>query len=74
MRSNILMRASIPPRLLDEMMLKEAAGFDVPATPEGIEFQQWWAKTSATERDQLMKTAYAHNISLLEALALNEVE
>jgi hypothetical protein len=68
----VLIRIGIPPRLRDEMMLKEAASFDIPATDAGIEFQQWWSRAPAVERDKLMKTAYANNISLLDALGRDE--
>lgn len=66
--AKILVRLSIPPRLRDEMMLKEASGFDVPATEAGLEFAQWWSKAPSDHRDRLMKTAHKSNISLLEAL------
>ena len=68
----VLLRIGIPPRLRDEMMLKEGASFAIPATDAGIEFQQWWSKASATERDKLMKTAYENNISLLDAPGQDE--
>jgi len=64
----VLMRISIPARLRDEMMLKYAGSFAVPANDAGIEFQQWWSKAPAAERDKLMKTAYKNNITLLDAL------
>ena len=64
----LLVRISVPPRLQDEMLLKTAGHFDVPNTPEGVEFQQWWEKAAAKERDNLMRKACNDGVSLLEAL------
>lgn len=63
-----LVRISIPARLQDELLLKTAGSFDVPATPEGVEFQQWWEKAAAKERDDLMRKASSNKTSLVEAL------
>lgn len=70
--TKVFMRISIPPRLRDEMMLKEGASFDIPATNAGVELAQWWSEASASERDRLMKTAYDNDISLLAAFNQNE--
>jgi len=51
------------------MMLKEAESFDVPTTNVGLEFLEWWSHAPSEKRDNLMKTAYSNNVSILEALA-----
>lgn len=67
-----LIRISIPARLQDEMLLKTAGYFDVPNTLEGIEFQQWWEKAAAKDRDDLMRKASNNRVSLVEALYGND--
>ena len=65
--SKVLARLSIPARLRDEMMLKKgsAKGFDVPHTKEGILFLNHWENnTTAQERDELMKRAYAEDVPI----------
>lgn len=63
-----LLRVSIPARLQDEMLLKTAGYFDIPNTPAGIEFQQWWETAPAKARDDLMRKASSDGTSLIEAL------
>lgn len=68
MRS-VLVRIPIPARLADEMLLKTAAAFDIPATAEGTAFVDTWKALPSGERDRVMKYAYDNNVSLLEAFA-----
>ena len=66
--STLLLRVSIPPRLRDEMMFNKHAAFDVENTPDGAAFVTWWEKAGAAVRDEVMRTAYDRNISIVEAL------
>lgn len=72
--SKVLARLSIPPRLRDEMMLKEgsAEGFDVPNTKDGILFLNRWENTGADERDALMKRAFEENTPIHQVQLKNE--
>ena len=70
--SKILSRICIPARLMDEMLLKEAAAFDVPASEEGLAFLQQWPTFSSSKQDALMKTAYQRGVSIIEANKLGE--
>lgn len=65
--NKVAYRISIPPRLVDEMMLKSAGAFEVPASQEGMDFMQQWEKLGSKARDEIMKIAYARRITLLEA-------
>lgn len=64
--NKVLARLSIPPRLRDEMMLKEgsAEGFDVPNTKDGVLFLNRWENFTAPERDTLMKRAFEENVPI----------
>ena len=64
----ILAKVSIPNRLRDEMLLKNAEYFEVPHTADGVEFMRWWEDAGAGDRDSLMKEAYDSNTGIVEAL------
>lgn len=64
----ILAKVSVPGRLKDEMLLKNAEYFEVPHTSDGVEFMDWWEKAASDDRDALMKQAYDNNIGIVEAL------
>ena len=70
MSEQILTRISIPPALLDEMMIKTAGAFDVPNNEEGIAFTQWWEKASRDDRHAVIKTAHENNVSIVAAKQL----
>lgn len=72
--SKILARLSIPPRLRDEMMLKEgsAEGFDVPNTKDGVLFLNRWENSNAQERDTLMKRAFEEGTPIHQVQLENE--
>lgn len=57
---------SIPRRLRDTMMLKEA--FEVSTGAESSAFLDWWEKAGNAERDEVMVRAYDHGISLVDSL------
>ena len=63
-----MVKISIPERLRDGMMLKEANYFEVPSSPDGHEFMGWWQAAPADSRDSVMKLAYDKNVSVVEAL------
>jgi len=60
-----LARLSIPPRLRGGCLTKEA--FNVPDSPEGTTFLNWWEEAPSGDRDTVMKLAIDHNITVLEA-------
>jgi hypothetical protein len=45
--------------------MKEA--FDIPNSPEGTTFLNWWDEASTDDRDAVMKLAIDHDITMLEA-------
>ena len=64
----ILTKVSIPGRLRDEMLLKNAEYFEIPHNNDGIEFMRWWEKSASDDRDSVMKQAYDGDIGIVEAL------
>jgi hypothetical protein len=64
----ILAKVSIPGRLRDGMLLKNAEYFEVPHSNDGIEFMRWWEEAGSGDRDTLMKQAYDSNTGIVEAL------
>jgi len=63
-----LVKVSIPSRLRDEMLLKQAEYFEVPHTPAGFEFMSWWEKAASDDRDVVMKYAYDSGSDIVDAL------
>jgi hypothetical protein len=63
-----LVRISIPERLRNEMMMKEANFFDVPATLDGHAFMRWWEEAPADDRDEVLKIAYEKDTNVVKAL------
>ena len=64
-KKGTLVRLSIPPRLRSGCLMKEA--FDIPNSPEGASFLNWWDSAKTKDRDALMKLALDNNITMLEA-------
>jgi hypothetical protein len=64
----ILAKVSIPGRLRDGMLLKNAEYFEVPHNNDGVEFMRWWEKSASDDRDALMKQAYDNNTDIVAAL------
>jgi len=64
----ILAKVSIPGRLRDGMLLKNAEYFEVPHNNDGIEFMRWWEKAASTDRDSVMKQAYDADTTIVAAL------
>lgn len=49
--------------------LTTPAVFDVPNTPKGAEFVEWWTKTASTrERIQVAKYAHDNEVDILDAM------
>ncbi len=63
-----LVKVSIPDRLRCGMLMKTANYFEVPASQDGHAFMSWWEEAVANDRDEIMKTAYDKNISVVDAL------
>ena len=64
----ILVKVSIPERLRDEMLLKNANYFDVPASLDGHAFMRWWKEAAADDRDDVLKIAYEKSVNVTQAL------
>jgi hypothetical protein len=64
-KNSPLVRLSVPERL---GIVFEKVSFDVPRTIEGGRFMNWWDSATRNQRDQVMKTAHAENITVVEAL------
>ena len=64
----ILAKVSIPGRLRDEMLLKNAEYFEVPHNNDGTEFLRWWEKAASVDRDSVMKQAYDGGVNIVDAL------
>lgn len=58
------------PANIDGMLARET--FDVPATPAGASFMQWWEHAPAEKRAEVLK--YANDNSVDVVSALNKVQ
>jgi hypothetical protein len=64
--TKVLIQVSIPPRLRNDMLMKEA--FEVRNTADGRAFVEWLGESSAEDRDGVMKIAYDRDIDIVDAL------
>lgn len=68
MKTKTMVKISIPERLRDGMMLKQASYFEVPANQDGSALIEWWDKAASDSRDAIMKLAYDNNTDIIAAL------
>jgi len=54
------------PANIDGMLGRET--FDVPATPAGAAFVQWWERAPAEKRAEVLKYANDNNTDVVDAL------